>query len=105
MFDMRRKYNAVSKSVLTLFNPFNIGDESNTSNLGMSDTSSNASMPMPTSAAPVLVDKQIEPERPNQSHTEIEEDTPPLLPRSVSNQTGPNRPLPASPTHQIQSQR
>ena len=47
----------------------------------------------------------LPPKPTNQSTTEDssrksnnqEEETPPLLPRSVSNQTGPNRPLPASP--------
>ena len=68
----------------------------------MSNTSSNSSLPVASSdnAATALPPKPINQsatEETSRKSTNQEEETPPLLPRSVSNQTGPNRPLPASP--------
>ena len=84
-------------------------DAQNPLSTEMSNTSSNSSLPVMSSdnAASVLPPKPT-----NHSTTEDssrksnnqEEETPPLLPRSVSNQTGPNRPLPASPPLQQNSE-
>ena len=68
----------------------------------ISNTSSNSSLPVVSSdnAASVLPPKPINQsaiEVPSKKSTNQVDETPPLLPRSVSNQTGPNRPLPASP--------
>ena len=86
---------------------FTLGKDANSqSNLGMSDTSSNSSLPVNSSSAVASALPSTKPLESESQTTALEEDeTPPLLPRNVSNQTGPNRPLPASPTRQQPSQR
>ena len=80
----------------------------------MSDTSSNSSLHLISSGAAASA---LPPENNHQSNSDEQshdmalenrykgEDTPPLLPRSVNNQMGPNRPLPASPIRQQSFQR
>lgn len=87
---------------IIIFN-FHSGSDANIpQNSEMSNTSSNSSLPVVSSdnAASVLPPKpanQSAIEASSKRSTNQEDETPPLLPRSVSNQTGPNRPLPASP--------
>jgi hypothetical protein len=74
----------------------------------MSDTSSNSSLPVNSSSAvaSAIPSKSTKPLESEPQKTTLEEDEPPpILPRNVTNHTGPNRPLPASPTRQQPSQR
>ena len=82
----------------------------------MSDTSSNSSQPLISSLTGASAKVPLAPQRNQHSNVgeesdqitqgnqQVVEETPPLLPRSASHQTGPSRPLPASPNCQ-QSQR
>ena len=115
---MRRTLNRtapVKALIPIIYLYFVVGNDAhNPTNIGMSDTSSNSSLPLISSGAtaselPPKQNQQLNlDEQPHdiaQRSQHIDDEIPPLLPRSVSNQTGPNRPLPASPTRQQPSQR
>ena len=85
-------------------------DENTQSHIGMSDTSSNSSIPVTSScgaasALPLKPNQRLESAKLSKHSTHEDDETPPLLPRNICNQTGPNRPLPASPPQQMSPQR